>query len=86
MIPDTLRERYAYVVAWYRQRFPEGEIPALPEDDPNAAVMAIDQMLAPLQDREPLRITVGEPVLFPDTTDTLDHPARAAGRAPFDKP
>lgn len=81
MIPDFLRERYALVKERYLLRFPGNTVPALPEGDPNLAVMAIDQMLAPLQDRAPLRITVGDPVLFEDTTPELPaHPAARAAR------
>jgi hypothetical protein len=87
MLPPELVARYEMVKKQFLARFPDATVPALPEENPNAAVMVIDEMLAPLQGRPPNRITEGQPMIFQDTTPEYpDHPARARHRAPFGKP
>lgn len=58
-----LRARYDYVREAYLRWKPEGEVPPFPEGgDPNAAIMVIDQMLAPMQGRQPTVIRLGKSV------------------------
>jgi len=73
MIPPFLVDRYWLVRRAFHARWPEKAAPSLPTDDPNKVVMVIDQMLAPLQNREPVRITAGEPWVSSHHTDDADH-------------
>jgi hypothetical protein len=58
----TLRERYDQVVVLYALRYPGDPLPDFPAGgDPNGAIMVIDQMLARMEDRAPVRISYGKP-------------------------
>ena len=77
---ERLETRYLLVQQRYAERFPGTHFPPLPAE-PNAAVNLIDQFLAPLQNREPTVIRVGDPVIFHDRTpDFPAHPVETKYR------
>lgn len=82
MIPSDLLGRYDDIRARFVSMYPEAVVPEFPEGSPNDVVMAIDQMLAALQQRPPTTLTAGDPVIFHDTTPELPaHPAEKKHRA-----
>lgn len=73
MISKALIERYWLVRRAFHARWPDRAAPLLPKTgDPNAVVMVIDQMLAPLQNRKPTTITRGDPWVSSKHRDDAD--------------
>lgn len=66
--PQFLTDRYALVAGRFIARFPDEPPPPMPENDPNAVVRVINEMMARLDPTNVERFVVreGDPIVVGD--------------------